>query len=306
MTCMRSLELSVHTAGETSQSMPRRVRPTVELFRPESWQAEVAAAVREVVPSRAISFLKTFPGEQMYPDTMKYMEQAYKQAGDYFSSDIPERLIRAVTTRFACFRSYHGCRPFSLDSYFRDGLLVLTSERLAQIAYEVFDKTIPLEDLLRRAQTANLQTRLGNVYFTAEAEELVSECGRYLIYGSEALCCIWNDSTGRTLPQFEECRERYRSKGIPTVFECDVPIGWLPAAFRRELANTLVTRYLQLESEQPVPLEEWSRNWGHYISRDLPTRYIRGHFHPTVIPDPLRDMIPYHNPQTRCPWCTPL
>jgi len=289
--------------GEASQAMPRHTRPTVELFRPESWQAEVAVSIKEVVPSRAISFLKTFPGEKMYPDTMCYMEQAYKHAGDHFSSDIPEKLIQAVTSRFAYFRSYHGCRPLSLDSYFRDGLLILTRERLAQIAYEIFDKTIPFEDILRRAQTADLQTRLGNVYFTAEAEELVSECGHYLIYGSEALNCLWDDGNGRTLPLFRECQERHRRKGIPTVFECDVPIAWLPVAFRRELANTLVTRHLQLKSEQPVPMESWSRNWGHYISRNLPARYIRSHFHPQVIPDPLRQMITYQNPHTRCAWC---
>ena len=220
----------------------------------------------------------------MFADTMEYMEMASKHTGDRFGDDTHKNLIRAVITRFSYFRSYHGCRPFSLDSYYDKGLLPLTRKRLAHIAYEVFDKTIPLEILLRRAQTANLQNRLGNVYFTAEAEELVSECGHYLIYGSEALCCLWDDDNGRPTPHFDECQERHRSRGIPTVIECDVPIGWLSATFQRALANTLVTHYLQLESDQPVPIEHWSRNWGYSISRSLPSRYIRGHFHPATIP----------------------
>jgi hypothetical protein len=283
--------------------MPRRKRPTVELFRPESWRSEVETAITSITPSNVIEYLKQVPGENMFADTMHYMERAYGHFGYIFGFEAKEKLIETVIKKFTYFRSYHGCRPFSIESYFRDGLRVLSRDRLARYAFELFEGTISYEDLILRAQKADLQTRLGNVYFTAEAEELVSECGHYLIYGGEALSCLWHDGNGGINHLFADCQARHREKGIPTVFECDVPIEWLPNAFRKELANTLVTYHLKLESEKPVPVNDWSRNWGHYISRDLPPRLIRSHFHPANIPDPLRLCITYKNSQTRCPMC---
>ncbi len=219
-------------------------------------------------------------------------------AGEYFGSKARENLIESVLSQFTYFRAFHGCRPFSFESYKRDGLVVLTRQRLANIAFELFDKTIPLNELQQLAEVADLQTRLGNLYFCANAEALISRCGYYLIYGSEALNCLWKDCLSR----FHESQSRHREKGTPTVFACDVPLEWLQEGYRSGLVNKMVTHHLQLNSKWPVPLEEWNRNWGFCIPRDLPADYIRNHFHPAIIRDPLSS-VSYTNLKTTCGWC---
>lgn len=278
--------------------------PTIELFQPGTWRRRVAAAVTAFFPQDTRDYLKSIPGDEMYADTLEYLEQAAAATGIVFGTSHRQELTASVLRPFQYFRSYHACRPISFDGYRRDGLLPLTRERLAELAHVAYDGLISLEELKRRAATADMQTRLGNVYFSAEAEELVSLCGHYLIYGSEALCCLWKDSAGQTDRQYWECKTRSSQRGIPTVFTCDVPVEWLPEEYREALASTLVTHYLQLRSDEPFPVSQWSRNWGYSIARDLPARYLRGHFHPTAIPDPLRSMSVYRNPHLNCSWCS--
>ena len=280
--------------------MPARV---IELFTPETWRAGVSEAVREFIPARAIKHLKRGAGENMFHDTLEYLAEAYNVAGDYFGDDTRARLIETVLSRFDFFRSYHRCRPLALESYFRDGLLPLTHERLAEIAFNLFEGTIPRTEIDARSQAADLSTRLGHVYFTADRDELISHCGHYLIYGPEALCCLWRDEDDRPTSRFRESQERHRTRGVPTVFECNVPVAWIPDESRSGLASTLVTQYFQLESRRPVTPKHWSRNWGYGIERDLPAKYIRHHSHPEIIPDPLCYGSRFHNPHRRCSFC---
>lgn len=285
--------------------MPTGTRPTVELFSPQTWEVEVADVVAAIVPPRAVKHLKRVRGEDMFHDTLDYLEEAYSVAGDHLSDERRADLVDAVLARFAYFRSYHGCRPLSLESYTRDGLLPLTRPRLAELAYALFEGTVARCEIDRLSEQAKLGTREGHVYFVADGRELVARCGHYLIYGAEALCCLWRDQHERALPQFRESQERHRSRGIPTIFECDVPVAWIPPEGRRDLAHTLVTQYFQLQSRRPVMPAQWSRNWGYSIHRDLPVQFLRSHVHPATIPDPLRHFVPYRNPHTRCAWCPP-
>lgn len=265
----------------------------------------MAEAVGEVVPTAAVEYLKKFPGDDMFHDTLDYLAKAYRRAGDHFGDRERARLVEAVIRRFGYFRCYHGCRALSLEGYFLHGLQRLTRDRLAEIAFTLFEGTVSREEIAGLAKAANLKIRLGHVYFTADKQELVSQCGHYLIYGAEALCCLWRDKDGRALPRFLESQERHRTRGTPTIFECDVPMGWIPTSYRTELANTIVTQYFQLQSVKPIPAAQWNRNWGYSIRRDLPARYFRGHSHPEVIRDPLRHGINFLNPQRSCAWCAP-
>jgi hypothetical protein len=283
--------------------MARPAQTVVELFRPRTWRAKVAAVARKSIPGEVLTRLKATPGEEMYEDTMEYLETAYRKSGHAFNSSTAETLVETILSRFSLFRGFHGCRPLSLKSYQRDGLVLLTRQRLAQYAYAVFDGDISLVELQRRADQADINTRLGRIHFCADSNELISQCGHYLIYGSEALTCLWQSRDPENSRRFHELQERSRSKGIPTVFICDVPIDSMEASSRTELGKTLLTFHLQLASDSPVRPEDWSRNWGYGITRDLPSTHIKSHFHPEQIPDPLRRPAFCHNPQTRCEWC---
>lgn len=239
----------------------------------------------------------------MYEDTMLYLENAYRSCGCAFNDSAIETLTEAVLEQFSLFRGYHGCRPKSLESYQRDGLVPLTRERLARNAYDVLDGAIPLSELERRARCADLETRIGRVYFCADADYLISHCGHYLLQGSEALNCLWDKSNPEDFQWFQECKQRSRSYGIPTVLVCDVPIDSMQPSHRNELGRTLLTFHLKLASRHPAPLKDWSRNWGYSIACNLPASHINRHFHPHTIPDPLCRPEVYRNPHTKCAWC---
>ena len=169
----------------------------VELFVPTTWRGGVSRAVRDFVPTPAIEHLKNVAGEDMFHDTLDYLADAYRAADDYFSTTKQAELTDAVLGQFDYFRSYHGCRPLAFEGYFSDGLQPLTRERLAEIAFTLFEGTIPRAEIDELSQTAKLSLRLGHVFFTADRDELISHCGHYLIYGPEALSR--NDSVAAAL-----------------------------------------------------------------------------------------------------------
>lgn len=233
---------------------------------------------------------------------MRYMVNAYDECGAYFDAEARERLTEAVLRPFGFIRGYHGCRPLSYRTYRRDGLLALTRERLAQMAFELFEGNLTLESLQRRAELADLKTRLGNIYFCAHGGDLIEDCGHYPIYGAEALNCLWSRSEPKDLGLFHESQRRARSKGVPTVLICDVPLPWLSPGSRAELANAMVTWHLQLVSEKPDNCER-DRNWSWALKRDLPAKYIKGHLHPQRIRDPLNFQTLFVNPHSECDGC---
>lgn len=282
--------------------MPSR---TIELFVPESWRDGVGAAVIPTVPDRIMRRLREFPGEDMFHDTMEYLHDAYSAEGDRLTDKKSHALREAVLHRFDFFRSFHGCRPLSLEPYLREGLQPLTRQRLAAIAFALFEGTVPKAEIDELARRTKLNTREGHVYFTADKGELNRNCGHYLIYGPEALCCLWRDEHDRPTQRFLESQERHRTRGFPTVFTCDVPLGLVTGSYRRELADTLITQFFQLASDQPVASREWSRNWGYSIRQALPPENLRAHEHPAVIRDPLRHGVSFRNAQVSCDWCKP-
>jgi hypothetical protein len=208
----------------------------IELFTPETWREEVGDAVRAVVPPRAIKHLKRVRGEDMFRDTLDYLTEAYSAAGECFGDEAHAGLIDRVLGNFESFRSYHGCRPLSLDSYFREGLQPLSRARLAAIAFDLFEGTVPRAEIDTLSQRANLNTRLGHIYFVADRDELLRHCGHYLIYGPEALCCLWRDEHDRATPRFRESQERHRSRGVSEWAHANIPHLW-PAGLRKDLCD---------------------------------------------------------------------
>ena len=115
-------------------------------------------------------------------------------------------------------RGYHGCRPIDLGSYQKDGIRPITyQESSRDMLQRIQNAKVPKEELLTRYQ-GFWRTRSSvqdGVWFTLTREELIDECGHYLIAGSEFLLAF---ATGLFL-QYE-----LRKTGTPTIFHCDVPI----------------------------------------------------------------------------------
>lgn len=270
----------------------------LDIWRPQTWRPAVAKVVAARFPAVVLERAKEIPAEKMYADTMTYLEQALEgHRGDSFEAERNE-LVRAVLAEFKAIRAFHGCKPVSVESYLEKGLLPLTREWLVQEAFDLFEGTIPRAEFEASVAAADLETRLGMIYFCTDPKNLIAEAGRYLTYGPESICCAFGDHQHR----FYQARERQRRRGIPTMLECAVPLGLMSKSWQAEIACEIVTEYFRSQSVEPDS-EPNSRDFCIGIHAPLPARHILGHFHPPVIDDIHRPMEPYLNPVTKCPAC---
>jgi hypothetical protein len=273
-------------------------RPVVDLRDPRSWHAVIEWIVHRQIPPAVIAALRQVPAAKMYDDTMKYLDGALGDAGAEPVDRLLPGLQCAVSRGFSALRAFHGCKPVSLDSYYRSGITPLTRRWLVQEAFDLFEGSIPRAELQRVAAKADLGIRRGLVWFATDPDELTGLAGHYLVYGPESMNCLWQHDPAR----FRESQERQRQRGVPTLFECAVPMALIGREWKHELTKTLVTRLFKGRSVTPDPDGE-SGDWGFSVRRPVGPEHFIGHTHPAVIYDPLRHGIDYRNPVLRCPWC---
>lgn len=250
------------------------------------------------VSAEVSAVLSEFPAARMHDDTMRYLNEALQAAGHGDAFTILPRIQSALTRIFSALRSFHACKPVSLETYFARGIVPLTREWLVREAHALFEGSIPLAEIQAAGARADLSIRQGMIWFATDPDELTGLSGHYLVYGPESMNCLWADDGRR----FHESQDRQRRRGIPTLFECAVPLSFLNREARRDLTKTIVTEYFRGRSRIPDP-DGSNTDWGFSIRRSLPPECIIGHTHPTVIYDPLRHGINFHNPVTRCSWC---
>lgn len=235
----------------------------------------------------------------MYDDTMAYLEDTLLEAGEGPVSWLLPKIQGAISRSFTALRAYHACKPTSLASYHQQGLVPLTRQWLANEAYSLFEGTIALSEIRRRIAKADLSIRKGHVWFATNPDELTAmSAGHYLIYGPECMNCLWHDDDRL----FHESQSRQRRRGIPTLFECAVPLVQINREDKRALTKLLVTLYLKSLSDTPET-EEWAIEFGFSLRRSLRPEHILGHTHPAIIYDPLNHGAKYHNTVTSCAWC---
>lgn len=278
--------------------MNGQARPVVDLLEPASWHAVVERTVNRHVPPEVIEALRQLPAERMYDDTMKYLDEALMDASAEPVAMLLPRLQAALSRGFSAMRAFHACKPVSLDSYYQNGITPLSREWLVREAFDLFEGTIPLIEIQQSAAKADLSIRQGLIWFATDPGELTGLAGHYLVYGPESMNCLWQTDDRR----FHDSQERQRRRGIPTLFECAVPLTQIGSEWKHELTKTLITRYFKGRSVTPEPDGD-SGDWGFSVRKPVRPEHIVGHTHPAVIYDPLRHGINYHNPVTRCPWC---
>lgn len=283
---------------KTHGRVKARGRPVIDLRQPASWHAVVERAVNRHIPPEVIEALRQMPAERMYDDTMKYLDVALGEAGAEPVQKLLPKMQSAFSRGFSSLRAFHACKPVSLDSYSQHGITPLSRQWLVQAAFDLFEGTISLGEIQRIAAKADLSIRQGLIWFATDPDELTGLAGHYLVYGPESMNCLWHDDDVR----FRDSQDRQRRHGIPTLFECAVPLAQIGSAWKQELTKTLVTRYFKGRSVTPDPDGD-SGDWAFSVRQLVRPEHIIAHSHPAVIYDPLRQGIAYHNPVTRCPWC---
>src|SRR5262245_32182207 len=127
---------------------------------------------------------------------------------------------RLQLSEFSHVRLFHGCRPTSVDSYYADGIRVVSSAELANRFREIYADlpSAAVETAIASCPRTDCEER---VDLALDLRFLVKHASHYLVQGSETL-----KAWGRALPRLHgaDPTARLKSIGRPTAFLVDAPL----------------------------------------------------------------------------------
>jgi len=192
--------------------------------------------------------------------------------------ELIERVAADLVDRYRAVRAFHAGRPVDSDAYRRRGLLLATPERLVGEAREVFaGEEAALAALLPRQDLSLID---GRVAVHLDERFLLRHFTFYALYGSHFLLGLavqLERATGRPL------RRRLRTRGVPTVAACDVPLALLPAEALRQVSCQGIRAALA----GPGPAPEAVTGFEFTLHRPLAPQHVISCRHPRHLPDHL-------------------
>lgn len=186
--------------------------------------------------------------------------------GDEFNTD-PKYMNINLERDFTHIRAYHGCRPLEINTYYENGIEPITQSYARQLSIDLLCDEKISKDMVNEVFNKNwseFDQIHRHVWFTSTRKELLEYCGHYLIYGSEFINGVASEL---------HCQEVLKSKGKPTIFHCDVPIGKIHAVFLTSIQNSIS--------------EGRFGSGGFKINGGILPHEIVQHEHPLQIKDPL-------------------
>jgi hypothetical protein len=222
-----------------------------------------------------------------YIDDPGPFEDVYSQFSDF--SSLKERFVLDFTTHFQFVRMFHCCRPLQVESYYTDGIHVLTSSEAERSFKARFLNNpkfpniseIHIDSAIERM--ADSYTRFGQVYFGLDDRFLIEHCGHYLIYGSEYIQCLAN-FLGREFSY--DLDSELKQTGKPTVFEVNIPVSQFAIEELRALSDDALPAWAHCMAHSRN--QSGQRDFAITMDHTLPPRNIVDHYHPEEVPDPSR------------------
>ncbi|MBR8279086.1 hypothetical protein [Burkholderia vietnamiensis] len=213
--------------------------------------------------------------------------------------DLVPEFAFCLAKQYTHLKAFHGCRPVTLSSYYKHGLRGQDGDQLISFFREIF-ADVPASDL--DAAIASLDDRStrerGAIWLVSDDREMIEEYGHYVIQGSEFLMAL--AATLGVSRSGEDYRFRLRERGVPTVLEIDLPVGFVNGDDIEEVAKLVLSVWGQAATKQragssPSPC--------YVVRRTIGAECIVGHVHPAKIRDPHRSNICYVNTQHTCDVC---
>jgi len=232
-----------------------------------------------------------------------------RQIADFWSDDLswfpisePEvPLADAFLNHYAYVRAFHACRPVDIGSYFRSGLLGQNADVIAsdfrRIYFDIDSNllTRALDEMSDRGSSEE-----GKTYFHCDREQLIKECGHYLIQGSEYLMSL-AACLCRYSGLAEDYRLRLRDAGIPTVFDVKIPVSYIPKPQLLAMMRVIISEWAYWRCSKTGGGEN---ELALILHRNLEPKFISAHSHPARIPDPHSQYRPFVNSETSCEYCS--
>ncbi|MCS4306289.1 hypothetical protein M2404_000612 [Rheinheimera pacifica] len=253
-----------------------------------------------------LASIRYYAGHVLTPELRTYLIQKRPECWSDDVSWLPDakyilpELTRSLTSYYTHFKGFHGCRPLNLRSYYENGLIGQNSEFLCNMFREIF-YDVPQEEVENViSQFADRgSAERGVMWLVGSDRFLVEECGHYLIQGSEYLMSLAANLSHS--PNSEDYSRRLRKYGIPTVLEVDIPVSMLSLSQRTELAKMILSEWGQLLTRRLLSLRDDPPCY--VIRQNIPSEYLRNHYHPNRITDPHKGRSIYINRHMTCDMC---
>ncbi len=249
-----------------------------------TWRSVVWDLIGDTVDDRVRSAFIKSPPEYVVGDDLSWLDDIIRSVQG-FEVASKSLLADRLGQRFKKLRAFHGTRTSDVAGFYRNGLLPLdpgTSQAQARAIFlsGAFTELCAV-DIETAIQAVGSDLRARRVFFEANEELLVEQCGHYLLYGSEYLTAIAAHLNGH-----RDYRQVLKSRGEPTLFICDVPLPLIGGHTLLEFAGMALENVFQelLDGEGYAP-ERW-RGAGFCIQQPLPPECIIDHYHPVVSRDP--------------------
>ena len=255
------------------------------------WLNEAAEYGQQTLTESVLTSLRQDPPVGFWSDDLSWFPRPEAEL----------ELAGAFTGYYTHIQAYHACRPTNVSSYYRHGLVGQNPELVVADFRTIFADVD--DDLLDRAIDAMSHrgdAEKGEIYFACSRDHLVDDCGHYLIQGSEYMMSL-AARLCEYCPLDEDYRLRLRQIGIPTVFEANLPVNYIPELQLQALMKVIIAEW----AYSHIPHEDHGEDEMCFVlHRDLEPEYISSHYHPSQIPDPHFRCQPFVNSFTQCEFCT--
>lgn len=127
-----------------------------------------------------------------------------------------ENTDKVDLTGYTHIRAYHGCRTSNVESYIKEGIHTFNRKQAYKIAHDILLQCdIEEKEILKcfNEEWDDDIDHFDKVCVNISKEELLSESGHYLVYGSEFIC---------GMAGYLFCQQKLKKIGIPILFECDI------------------------------------------------------------------------------------
>lgn len=263
-----------------------------------SWCYRLIESYPEELPDNLFQLAAREDREKFYADDLSWLNRLRDKVGLDTSVELDILIASDFTRTFETIRTYHACRPVDVGRYLRYGLELSRAENIKAEALILFTSLGVTEaEIDRVCASDGLCDRAGVCFLSLDDREFADLCGHYLIYGSE-----WLQGIAAKLHSDYGDRPRYilRERGIPTIFEIDLPVELVGPDILKELARNMLATLFEYYGRFPraTPCIDFTFT----IRKPVPASQICNHTHPACIRDP-QDWRWYKQPSVRCEYC---
>jgi hypothetical protein len=262
--------------------------PLIDRWRDRFWRM-----VGDVVTVDVKAEFLRAPPEYVVSDDLGWLDEiVMRVTGE--AVDVKDLIALRLASEYRAFRAAHGTRTNDVGQFYERGLRILRAGEVEGRARAIFlDGCVggateerlaaAIDDIGARRPEGG---REGVLYLCADERSLVTRmggCGHYLVYGSEYLFCLGIGVVDRL-----EAKRALKSIGRPTVLVCDIPMTLMREQTLRAFGGMMAElAFCELLPGRDCHSGSPWAGTALSIPVDLPGNCIIGHYHPSIVHDPL-------------------